>query len=124
MMANEINVTARLSVNNGSFRDQPPPITLQPNQAVAGGELVSPTIPAADTAIVMPALTCYGYAMLVNLDATNYVDVGPDNGSGAILPTLRLNAGEVALLRLYPGVSLRARANTAAVRISLRVYEN
>jgi hypothetical protein len=75
---------------------------------------------AADEAItVIGDLSTLGVAAFQNLDATNYVEIGPDSG-GALVGFIRLEPGEFATMRLKPGITIRAQANTAAVK--LRVW--
>ena len=51
-----------------------------------------------------------------NLDSTNYVDIGPNNG-GTMLGLVRLLPGEHCVFPLLPGTVMRAQANTAAVQL-------
>lgn len=66
---------------------------------------------------------CPGWCLIENLDATNYVDMGPES-SGAMVNWQRIEAGKVALVFLYPNVVVRAKANTAAVRLLVRALNN
>jgi hypothetical protein len=61
-----------------------------------------------------------GYIFLRNLDATNYIQFGFSTG----VYGMRLKPGEFAVLRLEPGATLYAKANTAAVNIQYIVYED
>ncbi|MDI1345274.1 MAG: hypothetical protein PSV22_14400 [Pseudolabrys sp.] len=61
-----------------------------------------------------------GYCVIVNDDATNYVDVG---FATTVYP-LRLPAGGAMVLALTPAAaSLFLKANTAACKVRLRVQE-
>lgn len=61
-----------------------------------------------------------GYLFIRNLDTTNYVQLGFSTGVYGI----RLKAGEFALIRLEPGATLYAKANTATVNIQYVLYED
>ena len=58
-----------------------------------------------------------------NLDATNYVQYGPKS-SGSMVAVGRIEAGEIHAFRLEPGITLRWVANTSAVLVDLRIYED
>jgi hypothetical protein len=124
-MANEINLACSLRVANGSFQFAFTPASLQVAQSNPGRGGLSQTIPTSDTLIQgLTDLTCNGFAVLRNLDPTNFVLWGPDNGSGAIVVLGKLLPGEYAVARIAPTVVLRAKADTAAVKLDVTVLEN
>jgi hypothetical protein len=58
------------------------------------------------------------YLLLLNLDATNYVEVSLD--ASVASPFLKLAAGEGALLRVYADAPVYyAKANTAGINLQL-----
>lgn len=62
-----------------------------------------------------------GYLVLINRDATNFVQIG----FATTVYNLRLKAGEVAVLRLEPGVSaIYCKADTAAIELQYKLYED
>ena len=63
-----------------------------------------------------------GWLVLQNLDTTNYVTYGPD--STGMVDFGRIEAGEIAVLRLEPGITIKAQANTAAVDLLVKVFED
>jgi hypothetical protein len=71
---------------------------------------------AADEVIDVTDVTTPKECYFKNLDATNYVDIGPNN-SGAMLGLIRLQPGEHCVFPLLPGTVMRAQANTAAVEL-------
>jgi len=125
-MAGTINLTCSLRVSNGGFTDgfAPGPVSVaETNIGVGGGSQSIPTT-AGGTAIAgLGGLTALGYAALENLDATHFVTVGIVV-SGTYYPVLKLKAREVAVLRLVPGVTYYAMADTAAVLLLCRVWED
>lgn len=80
-------------------------------------------VPTSDTALTIGDITTLGYAFFKNLDTTNYIKIGPTSG-GAIIPMLRLKAGQSGILPLEPGITVRAQANTATVRLQVKVFES
>lgn len=58
------------------------------------------------------ASTDQGLGVLENLDAANYINYGSTNGE------FKLLAGEFAFVRLTPGSTIQARANSASVKIN------
>jgi hypothetical protein len=63
----------------------------------------------------------FGWAMFVNRDSTNYVELR--SGTGAGNDVIRINAGEFALFRFGSDVSAPyAIANTSAVQLEYRIH--
>lgn len=122
-MANEISLSLQLKVQNpaGSSAGYTQNIVQQKqftqNLLAANAEVVTVPTTAGGTAYTFTNLTTYGFLYLQNLDAANYVEYGPDN-AGALVPFGKIGPGEVAFLRLMPGITFRMMANTAAVQIS------
>ena len=77
-----------------------------------------------DLATIFADLGTFGWCYMQNLDATNYVSWG----ASATTPTLatigRMEAGEPALFRLEPSVTMRMQANTAACDVMVIVWED
>lgn len=121
-MSNEIRISINASCTNGNYSDQVIK-SIQVNQATANGTRPSFVCTTSDTALSFPSIGTYGLALFYNQDATNYVDIGPDV-SGAIAPFIRLMPGEVADLRLKPGITVRAQAHTASVDLMVWLLEN
>ena len=58
-----------------------------------------------------------------NLDATNYITIGPSDG-GYLQPFAKIKATENYVVRLYPGVIWRAVANTAACNLKIKILND
>lgn len=122
-MANEIRISASLNVTNGNFSFQHL-VNASVDQATAGGGNPGTVdIGTSEEDIDFGDITTEGYAVIQNLDATNYVQFGPKSG-GSMVACGRLKAGEVAILRLEPAVIIRAVANTAACKVFVAVIED
>ena len=65
-----------------------------------------------------------GWVALLNLDAANYVEWGASATTPTIATIGRLEAGEMAVFRMEPGTTLRAKANTAACEVEVWVLED
>lgn len=125
-MADEIQVSARLRVSNGNFLfNQSSGLKLFDQSAVGGGNPGTVNIGTSDEPISLGDISTPGWAYFLSMEAEggNYVEIGPDSG-GSIVPMLRLEPGEFALMRLAPGVSLRGQADTAAVDVLIQVMED
>src|SRR6478672_1713221 len=118
-MANEIQASFSLAVNNGALIDSKQ-FSFQADQALARENKVVQSIPttAAGTALTFSSgVTTLGTAYFINLDATNFVEVGVQV-AGTFYPVARMKGGVVgkkegAMFRLVPGVTYYARADTA-----------
>ncbi len=123
-MANEISVNLNLSYTNANLKSTFAPGSISITQAAQG--LHAPVVTVGSTAeenLVTGDIGTLGYVVGRNLDATNYVTIGPSTG-GAMYPFLRVNAGEVFAFRLSQGITWRWKANAANVKVQLQLYEN
>ena len=59
--------------------------------------------------------------IIENLDATNFVEYGPNSG-GSMIAFGRIEPGSFAKFSLKSGVTLRMKADTAAVNVRIRGY--
>jgi hypothetical protein len=122
-MAKEITVNAKLVATKGNL-SQSRSETCQPNMAgthYAARGMDIPTT-AAGTALDLGSVATAGYALLKNLDATNYVEVGVQV-AGTFYPLVRLLAGESAVFRFAISSGIYARANTATVVLDYLILE-
>lgn len=121
-MASEIQVTINATCRNGTAPYQLnttfAPGTVTINQTTKGAERTVFLRTTSDVALSLASLTSLGLTAFKNLDSTNYIDIGPESG-GAIIPFVRLLAGEVGIIRLKPGITIHTQANTASVRLEV-----
>jgi hypothetical protein len=122
-MANEIKLNISLQCNNGNFAQQFNPGQKQIDQAAQGFH--GPVVTVGTTEEVVPTgdISTLGVLCGRNLDTSNYVTVGPSTG-GAMYNMMRVEAGEPFALRLEPGVALRWKANTSAVKMQMLLFED
>ena len=122
-MPGTLNVSVRIDHVNGALKLPFNSGTVAVGQTGLGGRQAVQIIGTSAEAIDTTDISTLGVFVLQNLDSTNYVEVGPDN-SGTMVPLMRLKAGEVATFRSKPGITIKAQANTASVKLLVIAYEN
>ena len=119
-MASEITVQSRLACSNGNLIWDSGLKTLSVDQAAVGGPTPGyQTIGTTEESYAFPELSTDGWMLMQNLDATNYVQWGFATG----VYGGRMRAGETALFRLEPGITLYLKANTAACKVLIYALE-
>lgn len=124
-MANEITVNASLSIVDSTSQIK----ALQSGDVLATitthqQELLKMSIATTATAIPVSSLTSPGWAIFINRDATNYIDLYTDNGANKKL-FARLPAGGLPCL-LFLGTDAKAPyalANTAACLMEFLILD-
>jgi len=122
-MADEIRGSVALNVTNGSFLFNKNISFNFDQAAIGGGNPGTVDVGTSEEVIALGDITTEGWCIIQNLDTTNYVDWGPTSG-GSMVQVGRLEAGEFACLRLYPGLTLRMQANTSACKVEINVFED
>ena len=119
-MANEIKVTA--SATNSNFTDDWRPASLTDSQTTKGasGGVVLVGF-AAEEDLTLGDVSSPGWFMLRNLDDTNFVTWGAKDTTMKAVG--KLEAGEFAILKLDPAVTIRWQADTADVRVEYKCWE-
>jgi len=116
-MANEITITTSVKCANGSLSETWQPGTLQVDQATARVDgRVQAIGTSAETLDIGSDLATAGYAFVQNLDATNFVELGPT----AVAMLLKLKPGEHQIVR-FTTTTIHAIADTAPVDLLFRV---
>ncbi|MBU0599063.1 hypothetical protein KKF61_08840 [Patescibacteria group bacterium] len=124
-MADEIRLSYSLHVVNGFFSLGPQSVSLQIDQAAIGRAGHAQSIGFAAAEIVdFGDIATNGYLVMRNLDDTNYVTWGPDNGVAGIQVMGKLKPGEVAIFRVAPTIVMYAQADTAAVLLDVYLLED
>lgn len=121
-MANELTVNIQAGLVNGNLREDFNFGPLRYDQAVVGAYSSAINVGTSEEVVATGDIGTFGYAFFRNTDATNYVDVGPESG-GAMVGFLRIKAGQVAGMPLKPGITIRAQANTGAVKLFMLLLE-
>jgi hypothetical protein len=122
-VANEIKITVGVTYANVALKDTIASETFSVNQSAQ--EFTAPVVSVgtSEEDLPLPDITTNGYIYLRNLDTTNYVKYGPKS-AGNMVEYGRILAGEVAILRLAPGITMRWIANSSAVKVLVKAYGN
>lgn len=121
-MANELTVSVSASLVNGNHRASFAPGAIQVTQAAQGmhGPVVS--VGTSEEDLAVGDVGTLGWLFLRNLDPTNFVTYGPKDTTMKAFG--RLEPGEIACLRLEPGITLRWQADTAACKVQVMLLED
>lgn len=123
-MANEITINTTFKVTKG-YLDLTRQLAITPTLTASAPNVAGFTQAigfAASEAIAVGDVATLGWAWFKNLGPTNFVDIGPYSG-GALVPFVRLLVGEAALLRLTPGITIHAQADTAGIVLEKLIYD-
>jgi hypothetical protein len=123
-MANEIKLTVQMQYESGSLKEDFVPGTVQISQSAQGAHC--PTVivnSSAEEDLTFGDIATEGLVVGRNLDSTNYVTIGPSTG-GAMYPFIRVNPGEPFCFRLDPSATWRWQANSANVKVQIKMLEN
>jgi len=122
-MANEITTSMSIVLRNGFLRDDFKPDKIQITQTTGAIFEVSPSIATSETTITITGLTTPKICILQNLNATNYCEYGFTTGDTKLrlFPT---GTGIPNVLTLNTGTTqIFLKANTAAVRVLIKVLD-
>ncbi len=119
-MANELRFAVGLSVANGNLQASQN-TQKQADQATPGVIQRKQTISTGGSTLTLTGVTTPRAILIENLDATNYVDIGPD--SSGLVGLIRLEAGECCMFPIKPSVVIKAIANTGNVDIAFLIAE-
>jgi len=127
-MANEITVTYGMSrkhaTNDRDTHDVTPggaPVRKQYTQTGVGQYDVKPSIGTSEESITFTDIATNGWAVFTNMDTTNYVEWGFSTGVYGGRMRAQESAGP---FRVNAGATIYMRANTAACRVRVVMYED
>ena len=122
-MPNEITASFSLKLINGKLIDNYTSPSLRISQATAKlVRDVQSIATGAHAALNLGGVSTPGVGVFSNLDGTNFVDIGSDDG-GTFHPFLRLKAGEQQFIRLSTNAPY-ALADTGAIDLFYIIYED
>jgi hypothetical protein len=121
-MADEISLTVQFNYANGSAKVLVNPGAIKRDQAAVGLWAPIVTVAATEEDLLPVDISTLGYIVLLNLDPTNFVTYGAKDTTMKALG--RLEAGDIAVLRLEPGITLRWIADTAPVQVQVWLFED
>lgn len=120
-MAGTIRANFSGSVVNGSFNHTLPSVALSAVQTTLGAHCPIVTVGTSEEDLATGDVGTLGYLFLRNLDDTNYVQWGAEDTTMKTVG--RLMPGAFAWFQLEPGITLRWVANTAPVKVEVRLFE-
>lgn len=121
-MSKEIRINESIRIVNGSFVDSISPGQVTEDQATTGGgNPGTVSVGTSEQDISFGSITP-GLVWMQNLDATNYVQFGPKNGSNNMQLLGRIHPGKTVRFYMDSGVTLRMVANTGACLVEIKGY--
>lgn len=121
-MANEIKISISATLTNGLLSDSFNTGQLSITQATLGAHTPVVTVGTSEEDLAVGDISTLGFLLIRNLDSANYVTYGPKS-SGSMVAFGRIRAGEAAVIRLEPGITLTWQANTAPVKVLTKLWE-
>ena len=121
-MANELTSNASASLEKGNHKESFVPGSISVTQTGVGGWCPVVSVGTSEEDLAPVDITTLGWLFMRNLDSTNYVTYGAKDTTMKALG--RLKAGEIAMFRLEPGITMRWAANTAAVKVKVILLED
>jgi hypothetical protein len=122
-VADEISFNAKLTLTNSSLKDT---FDFRKNliDQTASGLLINVwTVGTSEETLTVTDIGTLGVAYFLNLDPTNYVQLGVS--TGVYFCRLKPAASDMpAMFRLEPGVTIYGKANTSACKVLVGIYEN
>lgn len=123
-MANELQLNVYASITNGNYKATFDANSQQITQTTLGGHAPVWIVGSgAEEDLAIGDVSTLGWLFMRNLDSANYVTYGPKSG-GSMVAFGRIKAGEAIAIRLEPGITLRAQANTAPVKVQVLLLES
>jgi len=122
-MADELKLQVTANLTKGNYTSKFEPGLLSITVDAVGGHHPVVDVGTSEEVISFGDISTEGWCFMRNLDDTNYVQWGPESG-GSMITMGRIEAGEVACFRMEPGITLRAKANTAAVLLEFWLIED
>lgn len=121
-MANELRITTAITYANGSAADTVASSVLNVTQATLMEHATIVSVGTSEEDMPIGDVGTMGWLWMKNLDPANYVTWGPKS-AGNMVAMGRLEAGEFAMFRMdqTPAV-LRWAANTAAVKVQMKLF--
>lgn len=128
LMANEISINFQTLLNNAGLTDNYSSGSFAVDQVSAKMIRNVQTIGTIREALGLGDVTTPGYCVFINLDDTNFVEIGVEGfidgvGTVGFIGFLKLKPGEKALCRLTTAAPF-AKADTADVELFYIMYED
>lgn len=120
-MADEITITSNMELSNGAVVYQPQTQQFTADQSTAEIIINVQTIGTSAEAVELGDIATPGWARFHNLDPTNFVQVGVDDGGGFV-PFMKVLPGEIqGPVRIDPTHTLQAKADTGSCKLKTEI---
>ena len=119
-MANELKVVTQLTCTNGNLDYQGKSLSTNFDQSTARAGTFTVDVGTSEETVTLGDLSP-GFCRVINLDSTNYVELGFSTGVYGI--KLRANKG-VALFERNGSSTIYVKANTAACKIQFEALNS
>ena len=123
-MSGTINWTIQGNVSNGSgnLQQQDALPTIQRSYTQSGEGVWRATVSVTTGGVtIAPSLTTPGYIMFVNLDPTNFIQLG-GYPSSTLDSVCKLMPGDFAIWPFDTSATIRAKADTATCLLDVRAW--
>lgn len=123
-MANEISYQVKIQASKSNLKVERDPGRLTADLSGDAYSANVQSIATSSTAVtIASAVSTAGFAFFRNLDATNYVEIGVEDGSMTFIAFAKLKPGQAGLIPLAT-TSIYAKADTAAVLLESIIIED
>lgn len=124
-MADEITLNLSLRVENGNFYELIKPQQMQFDQTAQGADMKTVSVTTAEASITVSGVTTLGWLYMRNLSTGNSVTYGPlSTATSGMISFGQLDPDEPAMLRLKPGITIRAVADTTTCLVDMRIFQD
>lgn len=123
-MTNELTVNISSNLTNGNHKESFGSGTFRVDQDAIGAHSPVVIVGTSEEVMAVGDVSTLGWLFLQNLDDTNYVTYGPDDGGGSMVAFGRIEPGELHAFRLEPGITMRWQADTADVKVKMLLLED
>lgn len=121
-MADELSFNLSITVDKTPLYETITPGTFQFDVSAIGLAAGVQVVGTSAEAIVTTDVASLGWCYLQNLDSTNFILYGPDDG-GTLKDFGKMLPGEIAWLRLKPGITVKAKADTASCKMLYKIFD-
>ena len=124
-MANELKLLIQMTAENGDWKDSFSPGVINIDQAAQGFHGPIVTVGTTYQLFQTGDVSTPGLFVGRNLDAANFVTLAASTGAGATQHDYQeIKAGEPFALRFSPSAVIRWKADTLAVKVQVKLYED
>ncbi len=122
-MSNEITIGCSLAVLKLLSAESFNPGQIYDDQTTIGSHVPTVSVPTTEAVISFGSLVAPKWVAWRNLDATNYVQIGPES-AGAMVPAIRIGPGKTSgAISIEPGSVWRWKSHTGICQVKMIALE-